>query len=178
MRRHPECFNQDIRDYMQRDPDPFGFGKLTYINDVAESKRLNALKEPCVIISASGMAEAGRIKHHLKNTISDAANSILLVGYATPDSLGGAIKAGKKSVRIFGDYYTVNAEVFVLDAFSAHADFKEMLAFLACQNKALVKRIFLVHGEYDAQKAWRETLRIAGYKDVYIPEMEETVTIA
>ncbi len=177
MRRHPECFNPDIRDYMQHDPDPFGFGKLTYVNDVAESKRLNALQEPCIVISASGMAEAGRIKHHLKSTISDERNSILLVGYATPESLGGAIKAGKNPVRIFGDYYTVNAEVFTLDAFSAHADFNEMLDFLACQDKAQVKRIFLVHGEYNVQKAWRETLRIAGFKDVYIPDMEETIEL-
>jgi metallo-beta-lactamase family protein len=178
MRQHPECFNDDIRDYMQHDPDPFGYGKLTYIQDVEASKRLNDLKEPCIIISASGMAEAGRIKHHIKNNIGDARNTILLVGYASPTSLGGALRAGKNPVRIFGDWYEVKAGVQTMDAFSAHADYNEMLRFLSCQDKAQVQTIFLVHGEYDVQQDWRNTLRANGYPAVEIPDLGQVVNLA
>lgn len=177
MRRHPECFNEDIRDYMHRDPDPFGYGRLTYIQDVEDSKRLNDLKEPCIIISASGMAEAGRIKHHILNNVGDARNTILLVGYASPTSLGGALKAGKNPVRIFGDWYPVNAKVETMDAFSAHADYNEMLQFLACQDKSQVQKLFLVHGEYEVQQNWRTMLLKNGFKDVAIPDLGEVVVV-
>jgi len=170
MRNHASSLNRTIRESLRSDPDPFGFNELTYIRDAADSKRLNELKEPCIIISASGMAEAGRIKHHLKNNISDARNTILIVGFCTPDSLGGRLVAGSERVRIFGEEYPVNAAVEVINSFSAHADYKEMLEYLSCQDKSRVKKIFLVHGEYSVQLDWQKILQSQGYKQVEIPE--------
>lgn len=171
MRRHPECFNEEMFNALSKDSDPFGFDHLFYINKAEESKKLNERKEPCIIISASGMAEAGRIKHHIKNNISDSANTILIVGYSTPDSLGGRLAAGNKEVSIFGKKYQVNARVEVMNSYSAHSDYKEMLDYLSCQEKEKVKKIFLVHGEYQVQVDWRETLLKTGFRNIEIPEM-------
>jgi metallo-beta-lactamase family protein len=114
---HIECYNEDIREYMlQGDKKPFAFRNLHYITDVQDSKALNKLKEPCIIISASGMAEAGRVKHHIKNNIHNARNTILLVGYCTPSSLGGRLMAGDRTVRIFGEEYDVHARVVYIDS--------------------------------------------------------------
>lgn len=169
MRKHPECFNEDILEYMEKDPNPFGFENLNYIRDVEESKRLNSLDEPCIIISASGMIEAGRIKHHVANNISDEKNTILIVGYAEPTSIGGRIRNGEKTVRIFGEEMDVNAEVVILDSYSAHADYKEMLKYFECQDKSKIKHTFLVHGEYETQINWKEKLMHEGFKHIEIP---------
>ena len=175
MNRHRECFNPEILDYITRDGDPFGFPNLIYNLDVERSKAINKEKEPSIIISASGMAEAGRIKHHIKNNVSDSKNTILLVGYASPNSLAGRLKNGYDEVRIFGEYYKVMADVVVMDNFSAHADYKEMLDYLNCQNKDKVKQMFLVHGEYDTQLEWANKLKEAGFNGVQIPEMGDEV---
>ncbi len=175
MRNHPECFNQDILDYMKTDSNPFGFDNLIYIQDVIESKELNELKEPCIIISASGMADAGRIKHHLANTISNPANTVLMVGFAEPNSLGGKLRAGNKIVKIFGVEHVLNAEVIIIDSYSAHGDYKEMIHYLNCQNKQKVKQVFLVHGEYDVQKKYRELLLQDGFHNISIPDLNEEV---
>ncbi|TNE54206.1 MAG: MBL fold metallo-hydrolase [Bacteroidetes bacterium] len=169
IREHKECFNRDILDYMERDPDPFGFDKLTYIREVEASKALNAEHGPSIIISASGMMEAGRIKHHVANNIGDPKNTILIVGYAEPSSLGGRIRNGSKRVRIFGEEYEVKAKVVVLDSYSAHADYQEMIRYLSCQNKKTLKRIFLVHGEYDSQIHFKGHLQEAGFGRISIP---------
>ncbi len=178
MRSHPECFNENILEYMKNDPDPFGFNNLIYVQDVEESKHLNDSKEPCIIISASGMADAGRIKHHIKNNIENPNNTILMVGYAEQNSLGGKLRAGNKVVKIFGDEHPVNAEVVVIDSYSAHGDYKEMLKYFECQDKNKVKRLFLVHGEYEVQLAWKERLTAAGFKNITIPAQGDTVNIA
>ena len=170
MRSHPESFNSDILQVMKTDPDPFGFGGLIYIRDATQSKSLNEKQEPCIIISASGMAEAGRIRHHIKNNITDSRNTILLVGYCTPMSLGGQLGAGNKVVRIFGADYPVNAKVEVMNSYSAHADYKEMLQYLSCQDPKAVKKMFLVHGELGTQTEWRLKLLDAGFKNIEIPE--------
>jgi metallo-beta-lactamase family protein len=170
IRHHPECFNLDTIEYMMKDEDPFSFKNLNYVTDVKESMALNDTHEPCIIISSSGMAEAGRIKHHLKNNIQDSKNTVLFTGYCTPDSLGGQILAGNKRVRIFGTEYDVNAEVQSIPEYSAHGDFVEMVDFLSCQNKEKVKQIFLVHGEYETQKTYKGILHVAGFKDIEIPE--------
>ncbi len=172
MRKHPECFNEDMLKSLNSDPDPFGFDNLHYVQSAEESKKLNDLKEPCVIISASGMAEAGRIKHHIKNNIGKAANTILIVGYCTPGSLGGRLAAGNKKVSIYGKEYEVKARVEVMNSYSAHADYNEMLDYLSCQHHEEVKKIFLVHGEYDVQTEWREKLLKTGFKNIEIPEMK------
>jgi len=171
MRQNLKSLNDEIQNLIRTDSDPFGFPGLTYIRDAEESKKLNELDQPCIIISASGMAEAGRIKHHIKNSISNHKNTILLVGYCTPDSLGGRLMAGQKEVRIFGDTYEVKAEVHIMNEYSAHGDYNEMLQFLSCQDKSLVKQIFLVHGEYAVQQDWKKTLIANGFKNVEIPEL-------
>ena len=177
MSAHEDDFNPEILAYIKKDGDAFDFPNLHYVTDVNESKAINDSDEPCIIISASGMAEAGRIKHHIKNNITKPSTTILMVGYATPSSLGGALKRGDKEVTIFGERYPVIARVATMDSFSAHGDYKEMLQFLSCQNPALVKTVFLVHGDYDRQSVWRDHLHEAGFKHVEIPEMKQKVTL-
>ncbi len=172
-RMHPECFNKSFMEVMDRDPDPFGFNKLFYIKSVEDSKKLNNLKEPCVIISASGMMEAGRIKHHLANNISDPANTILAVGYCAPSTLGAKILRGDKEVSIHGNIYPVNAEVRQLESFSGHGDYREMLHYLQCQNKNQLRMTFLVHGEYEVQQKYKAYLESAGFDNIRIPSPKE-----
>jgi metallo-beta-lactamase family protein len=173
MRNNVSCFNEKLQNYIKTDPDPFGFSNLKYIREKEESMALNTSKEPCIILSASGMMDAGRIKHHLKNNISDAKNTILVVGYCTPHSLGGKIREGQKVVKIFGDEYDVNAEVEVIDSYSAHADYNELIKFLSCQDKNKLNKLFLVHGDIEAKLSFKEKLHVEGYKDVIIPNKHE-----
>jgi metallo-beta-lactamase family protein len=170
MRNNPDCFNDEIRSYMERDPDPFGFNKLTYIREAQESKQLNHLKEPCIIISASGMAEAGRIKHHLANNIGSEDNTVMIVGHCESGSLGAKLAEGEKEVRIFGEMHSVRAHVEVLGSFSAHGDVDEMIDILKCQNPTKVKKVFLVHGDYDVQLRYMIRLQREGFRHVEIPE--------
>ncbi len=177
MQSHEENFNPETLAYIKKDGDAFSFPNLHYVSDVNESKAINNRPGPCIIIAPSGMAEAGRIKHHIKNNIDDPRTTILLVGYASPNSLGGALKRGDKEVTIFGDRYPVKARVEIMDSFSAHGDYQEMLHFLSCQNPDLVKQVFLVHGEYEKQVIWKEKLQAAGFRHVTIPDMREKVTL-
>jgi len=170
-RLHPECFNDDVHEVMETDPDPFGFSSLHYIKTAEESKRLNTLKEPCVIISASGMMEAGRIKHHLANNISNPRNTILAVGYCGPRTLGARILRGDSEISIFGVLHAVKAKIERIEAFSGHADYKEMIDFLNCQVKDKIKRTFLVHGDLESANAYKGHLLDNGYKNVEVPEL-------
>jgi metallo-beta-lactamase family protein len=174
MRENVVCFNEKLQEYIKTDPDPFGFSNLKYIREKEESMALNTSKEPCIIISASGMMDAGRIKHHLRNNISDSKNTILVVGYCTPNSLGRHIRDGQKVVKIFGEEYEVNAKIEVIDSYSAHADYSELLRFLSCQDKTKIKKLFLVHGDIDAKISFKEKLYVEGYKDIIIPNKRES----
>jgi metallo-beta-lactamase family protein len=174
---HPECFNKDILQVMEKDTDPFGFNSLTYITRQEDSKKLNDNKKPCIIISASGMMEAGRIKHHLANNISNPQNTILVVGYCSPVTLGARIARGDKEVSIFGTVYKVNAEVKSIDSFSGHADYKEMIGFLNCQEKSAIHETFLVHGEYETQVKYSARLQEAGFNNIQIPSMRQEFII-
>jgi metallo-beta-lactamase family protein len=165
----PEHFNEELKRYMKRDPQPFGFDNLLYIRDVKYSKLINTLNEPCIIISASGMVEAGRILHHVANNISNAKNTILFVGYCEPSSLGGRIRAGAKKIKVLGLDKEVKAEVEAIDAYSAHGDRDEMTEYLSCQQAHLLKHIFLVHGQYEAQMDYREHLESKGFHHIDIP---------
>ncbi|NBV13314.1 MAG: MBL fold metallo-hydrolase [Sphingobacteriia bacterium] len=167
---HPECFDTELSRYLQKDPNPFGFNRLHYIRDVAQSKALNELKGPCIIISASGMIEAGRIKHHIRNHITNSNNCILIVGYCTPYTIGGKLREGAKEIQIFGETYPVKAKIVVMDAYSAHADESELLSFLRLQNPSTVKKAFLVHGESESLTAFQNALFQKGYSSVIIPE--------
>jgi metallo-beta-lactamase family protein len=158
-----------VAQVMQSDPDPFGFNSLFYIKDTEQSKRLNSNKKPCVIISASGMMEAGRIKHHIANNIENPDNTILAVGYCSPMTLGARILEGADEVSIFGVRHPVKARVERIEAFSGHGDYNEMTEFLSCQDTTLVKKVFLVHGEYNAQTAYKAKLEEKGFRNVEIP---------
>jgi metallo-beta-lactamase family protein len=177
MRKHEECYREEFINYVHKDSDPFGFKNLTYISDVEKSKALNNLAEPCIIISASGMAEAGRVKHHIMNNIENPKNTILIVGYATPESLAGKLKNGDKRVRIFGEEFSVNADVKYMGYYSAHADYDEMINWLKCQNKKKIKEVFLVHGEAETQKTFKEKLEKIGYPKVYTPHTGEGMAL-
>ncbi|MBP7166744.1 MAG: MBL fold metallo-hydrolase [Bacteroidia bacterium] len=174
MRKHSEYFNPDMIQYMKKDDDPFGFETLHYIREVEDSKALNEMEGPCIIISASGMLEAGRIKHHVKNNISNPDNTILIVGYVPPGSLGGKLIEGAAEVKIFGKPYKVEAQVAVLDSYSAHADYKEMMHYLSCQDPTKVRRVFLVHGEPEAQLTYKKHLNGMGFSDIVIPMLGES----
>ncbi len=173
MRQNEECFNPEILAYIKHDGDAFDFDNLHYISDVNQSKALNTYKEPCIIISASGMAEAGRIKHHIANNIENPNNTIMLVGYCSPESLGAALKAQPEHVKIFGELHRVNAKIEVMDSFSAHADYSELINYLACQDASKVKSLFLVHGELPNQVSFKNRLLLAGFKNVLIPAQGE-----
>ncbi len=175
VKRFPELYNGKVQEIMKRDEDPFDFRGLTLIEDVEFSKALNFKKEPCVIISASGMAEAGRIKHHIANNIEDARNTILIVGYCEPQSLGGRLRSGAKEVSIFGQEYQVRADVVVIESLSAHGDYNDMSQWLACQDPQQVRKLFLVHGEYDVQQRFGERLRRKGFLDVVVPDRHQEV---
>ena len=169
IKRHPECFNERVEEVMVNDDDVFKFKGLQYIRNSEDSIALNDMLEPCVIISSSGMAEAGRVKHHIAHSIGDARNAILLVGYCEPHSLGGKLKAGQKEVRIFGQSFEVLAEVGAINSMSAHGDYDDLLHWLNCQDAAELKKIFLVHGEYDVQQSFARRLEQKGYASVEIP---------
>lgn len=173
MSKHREYFNSSILEYISRDGNPFDFPNLHYVETAEESKKINTLKKPCIIISASGMAEAGRVKHHIKNNVEDPKNTILLVGYASESSLAGRLKAGDREVRIFGEFFSVKAKVESMENFSAHGDYNEMLEYLTSQNAGAVRKLFLVHGEYETQKSWAEKLVNAGFLNIEIPNKGE-----
>ncbi|KIC89277.1 MBL fold metallo-hydrolase [Flavihumibacter sp. ZG627] len=167
---YPQYFNKTIQRLLQTDNDPFHFNGLKYVKTVEESKLLNFRNGPCVIISASGMADAGRVKHHISNNIENSHNAILMVGYCEPNSLGGRLLAGKKEVSIFGVSHEVHAEIGSVRSMSAHGDYEDLSQFLACQDPRMVKKLFLVHGEFDVQIQFKQRLINKGFLDVDIPE--------
>ena len=159
-RRHTAYFDAETQDYLRGDPDHdiFGFKQLRYIRDVEQSKQLHSLKGPCVIISASGMAEAGRIQHHLKNNIEDSRNTILIVGWQAPNTLGRRLVEQTPVVRIFGKEYHLEAEVVTLNGFSNHADQPGLLGWAQAFKKP-PERTFVVHGDPDAAQELAQKLR-------------------
>lgn len=170
---HAEGYNDEVLDVMKIDDNPFHFKGLHYVADGEESKALNNKPEPCIIISASGMAEAGRVKHHIKNNIGDQKNTILMVGYCEPRSLGGQLKNGAQVVHIYGEQHQVVAEVQSIQSMSAHGDYEDLLRFMSCQDPAKVKKVFLVHGEYDVQQVFAAKLKENGFKHVEIPDRHQ-----
>lgn len=175
---HPECYDRDVLDVMLTDPNPFGFGRLEYVREAERSKELNAIEQPFVVISASGMAEAGRILHHLRHTVADPKHTILIVGYQAEHTLGRRIAERQPEVRIFGDLYPLRAEVEVMSAFSAHADEPGLLGFIGALDRGRLQTVFLVHGEMDRQEALAGALGRIGIADVRSPARGETVRLA
>ncbi len=171
---HPECFDKDLNEYLLVNDDPFGFNSLTYVREVELSKAINTTEDPCIIISSSGMMNAGRVKHHLAHMIDDSRNTILIVGYCTPDTPGGILREGGEFLRIFGEWKPVKARIEIMDSFSAHADRIELLDFIKNQKES-ADTVFLVHGTIDRQEPFRKTLLNYGFKSVNIPELGQEV---
>ena len=178
-RMYPEELSDEVRETLQVDPDPFGFNTLRYITDIRESKMLNHKEEPCIIISASGMLEAGRIKHHVANHISDPRCTILIVGYCAPTTLGARIQEpGLKWISIFGLDRRIKAQITKIEGFSGHGDYKEMIDYL---SRSLmidkVQRTFIVHGEEQAAQTYKDHLYEAGFRNISVPEKGEIVEL-
>lgn len=174
VKEHPECYNEKILQFMQYDPEPFEFERLQYVKNVEDSMLINEIKEPCVIISASGMADAGRVKHHIKHAITYSKNTILLVGYCEPSTLGGKLIAGQKEVTIYGEPYLVNARVVAMKTLSAHGDRDDLIRFIKCHPLEKIKKLFLVHGEFDVQQDFKNTLHSIGIEKIEIPEPHQS----
>ncbi len=176
-RDHTECFDSEISSHILRNEDPLGFRKLRYITAVEESKQLNDREGPMMIISASGMAESGRILHHLANNIENPANIIMMTGYCAENTLGRRIIEKNKEVNIFGEPHKVNAEVVVFNSLSAHADSDELIYYVNKFDREKMKEIFLVHGEPDQQQKFSDRLLLNHFKSVKIPKKGEYFTI-
>jgi metallo-beta-lactamase family protein len=178
VKRYPKYFNKTIQKILESDNDPFHFTGLRFVKSVEESKLLNYRDEPCVIISASGMAEAGRVKHHISNNIENSRNTILMTGYCEPNSLGGRLLKGAKEVSIFGIRHEVHAEVAAIKSMSAHGDYEDLCQWLAGQNPRDIKKLFLVHGEYEVQTDFKVRLLKKGFFDVEIPAKHFEIGLA
>ena len=172
---HPECYDEDTNEaFLQHHKNPFGFNDLTFITSVDESKALNQKEGPMIILSADGMCEAGRVLYHLANNISNPNNMVLIVGYMSENTLGRKILEGAEEVKILGDWYKVKAAVEKINAFSAHADYKETTDWLNSLDTSRLKKIFLVHGEPDSQEFLKKHLTENGYPNVEIIKYGET----
>jgi metallo-beta-lactamase family protein len=170
IKSYPAYFNKSIQKILESDNDPFSFKGLRYIKSVEQSKLLNFSNDPCVIISASGMGDAGRVKHHISNNIENSRNTILFTGYCEPHSLGGRLLRGDKEVRIYGVLHEVHADIGAIRSMSAHGDYEDLCQFLSCQDPKKVNRLFLVHGESEVQEQFKERLIRKGF-DVDIPSI-------
>jgi metallo-beta-lactamase family protein len=168
-RKHPELYDEEAAAFLANHGDPFGFNLLTYVRDVEQSKALNDLRGPFMVVSASGMCEGGRVLHHLKNNIGDPRNTILLTGYQAEHTLGRKIEEQREEVPIFGELMPLRAEVQKLDALSGHADREELLAWMQ-PIAAGLKKVFLVHGEPDQQTPFAAAIRERYRIEVIVPE--------
>jgi metallo-beta-lactamase family protein len=169
--KHSECFDPDMLELMANNNNPFYLELIKFTESVEESKAINDYDKPCIILSATGMCEAGRILHHLKNNIQDERNAILIVGYQAKETLGRKLVDGEKEVKIFGDVYKVNAGVFVIDEFSGHAGSKDLVSFIKKAKKdGRLKRVFLVHGEPEQQQILIDKLEKEKINNVIAPE--------
>tara|TARA_R110002096_G_scaffold28985_9_gene87520 strand:+ start:1116 stop:2507 length:1392 start_codon:yes stop_codon:yes gene_type:complete len=175
-RIHPECFNEEVYDFLFEKRNPFGFENLSMVRKVSESKALNDVKEPSIIISASGMCEAGRILHHLKNNIEDPKNTILFVGYCAKNTLGWKLRNKQEEVNIFGDPYKLKADVEILDSFSGHADQSELLEYFDAMG-GKKERVFLVHGEPEQSEVLCDVLSDRHDGQVEVAKWRSTVEI-
>jgi metallo-beta-lactamase family protein len=176
-RLHPECFNETIYRFLREKANPFGMENLTYIRELAHSVKLNELSEPAIIISASGMAEAGRIRHHLKNNLGNPRNLVLFVGYCAEHTLGAQLLAGRSPVNIFGEPHNVAARVASIDAFSGHADKNELQAYVNGLT-GNIKTVSVIHGEEAQCLAFAQTLRAMKPKaNVVAPMYQQVVEV-
>jgi len=176
-RRHPECFDEETREFVKEARHPaLDFKMLTYVRSVEESKALNQRKDPMIIISASGMAETGRILHHLRNNIENPKNTVCIVSWQAPYTLGRRIADREKRIKIFGEPFTMKADVATIGGLSGHAG-QNLLVDYATAVKGSVKKVFLVHGEERSARALTEKLNEKGMREVYYPELHSSMEI-
>lgn len=174
-RLHPECFNESIYKFLRETRNPFGMENLTYIREVVHSKKLNELKDPAIIISSSGMAEAGRVRHHLKNHIGNPDNLVLFIGYCAEHTLGWQILSRRPVVNIFGEPHQVRAKIASVDAFSGHADKNELSRYVQGIS-GNIRKITVIHGEESQSLAFAETLKkMKPRAEVIVPEYRQTI---
>jgi len=172
-RRYPQYYDDEAMAMLNGHKYLFDFPGLHYVESVEESKALNLSKEPCIIISASGMCEAGRVLHHLKYSVEDPKNLVLMVSFQAENTLGRRITERQPIVRIYGEEHPLRAEVEVMDEFSAHADRDGLLQYVGAMNLPRLKKVFIVHSELDAAEALVEPLKALGVREVVIPEIGE-----
>ncbi|MGC8867247.1 MAG: MBL fold metallo-hydrolase RNA specificity domain-containing protein [Elusimicrobiales bacterium] len=170
-----EDYSDEFKRYAEADKDPFGYDYISYLSSKQQSQKLNSAKGPMIIISASGMCEGGRILHHIRNSIDNPDNILLLVGYQAENTLGRRLKDGAKKVKIFGLEHEVNFEVHSLDFFSSHADMDDLLYYVKKINPK--KGIFLVHGENESRECFKKLLIENGFKNIFLPEFDEEFEI-
>lgn len=175
-RKHPECYDEEARKFLLQDEDPFGFSRLKYVREASESKKLNDLHGPVVIIASSGMCEAGRILHHLRNNIEDPRNTILITGFQAPYTLGRKILDRRPEVPIFGEPMALRAEVVSLEELSGHADQHELIEWMRPFAKGL-KKVFLVHGEPGPGATLAALITKEYGIPAYMPERGDSVTL-
>jgi metallo-beta-lactamase family protein len=173
-KRHPECYDEETRKHIIEHHDPLGLSQLRYVRTAEESRKLNDMTGPALIISASGMCEAGRILHHLANNIEDPRNTVLIVGYQAEHTLGRKLVDMWDEVKIFGDIVKRKSEIVVLNSFSAHADGPEIVNYIGRHDRKQLQKIFLVHGEPERQQNLQSDLTAAGYAGIQIPTRGQT----
>ena len=178
IKKYTGQFNERLQQVLAIDNDPFDFPGLKYIDSVEDSKKLTDSSQPCVIISASGTADAGRVRHHINSCIGNENNAVLLVGYCGGKSLGGQLLSGAKEVEIFSDPCPVLSEIGQVQGMSAHGDRDDLIKFLGCQDADKVKKIFLVHGEYTVQQAFAARLELKGFKNIEMPSQHQEFDLA
>jgi metallo-beta-lactamase family protein len=177
IKKYPELFNDRLQQILKIDDDPFFFKGLKYVEQSEDSRRLKESTDPCIIISASGTADAGRVRHHISQCLADPKNTILMSGYCSVHSLGGQLLHGAKEVELFNETIPVAAEIDSISGLSAHADSDDLLQFLSCQDPEKVMGVFLVHGEFETQQAFKTKLENKGFQNVLIPAQGEKVKL-
>jgi len=173
-RRYAMLFRPEVRAELQRDPDLFSFPGVEFVRSPERSKQLNGTKKPCIIIAASGMMEAGRVRHHLLHALPDENNAVLAVGFCAQGTLGAELLDGAREVRIFWERVPVRASIRRMEFYSAHGDRNEIMRYLGCQDPARVKRVFLVHGEAGPRQEMRKRMHAAGFAEVQLPTRGES----
>ncbi|MCC6841311.1 MAG: MBL fold metallo-hydrolase [Flavobacteriales bacterium] len=168
-RKHARLLQADIRQELERDPDLFGFPGVEFIREAARSKELNTRKGPSITIAASGMMDAGRIRHHLFHGLRDARNAVLVVGFCGPGTFGERLLQRPDTVHMYGEEVPVNAAILTMESYSAHADRNELLRWISCQDPSLVKQVFLVHGDMQAMEGLKERYSDAGFRHIEMP---------
>jgi metallo-beta-lactamase family protein len=176
---HPECYDEETHQFLldSSSRNPFSFPGVRYVREVQESKEINDLEGPAIILSASGMCETGRILHHLKNNIGNARNTVVIVGWMAPHTLGRRLVEKQHVVRIFGREYVRRAEVEILNGFSAHADRDELLTWFDASQSPDLEHVYVVHGEVESSMALADAIRERGTPNVLVPELGQEVEI-